>query len=260
MCYLPPDWKFPAVCGDFNKHTPTNGDDPASSSTPVDAPTTHYTDENWPIQLLRDIAQYVNVYGAWVAEDHGLPNFLSDPPGLPFTPTTKLSHVILLSPVEEEERMTFCIVPDKKNDEEQGEEKPSNATEEEEEKKGQMVNFYLVVPLTTAEAQWKREVGASESIYYIVGSKAIGGNHVMVDYVIDHSRPCAVEDLHCREIYDFEHLQQKVAKRLEREEEDEESWEDVDEERDDVEDGDACEGDVGVASSDLENVKDVEDS
>ncbi len=53
--YLPPDWKFPTVCGDFKKHTPTNSDDPASSSTQVDAPTsTHYTDEKWPSQLLRD--------------------------------------------------------------------------------------------------------------------------------------------------------------------------------------------------------------
>ena len=34
---------------------------------------------------------------------------------------------------------------------------------------------------------------------------------------------CVVEDLHCREIYDFEHLQQKVAKRLEGEDEDEEA-------------------------------------
>ncbi len=58
--------------------------------------------------------------------------------------------------------------------------------------------------MTTAEARWKREVGASESIHYIVGSKDIGGDGVMVDYVIDPKRPCAVEDLHCKEIYDVE--------------------------------------------------------
>lgn len=155
MCYLPPDWKFPAAL---------NGD--------------MITAESWPVDMLRSLSQYVQATGSWVAEDHGIPNLFAEVSGPTFTPNTKLSHMILLNPANEEDDFGVVFVH------------------------GSFVNFYLVIPLTAAEAAWKREVGASNSIYYIVGSKALGGEHVLVDYVIDPNRPCCVTDLNCREVYD----------------------------------------------------------
>jgi hypothetical protein len=54
------------------------------------------------------------------------------------------------------------------------------------------------------------------SIYYIVGSKGVGGENVAVDYVIDSNRQCAVEDMKLREKF------------AEWEDEDEDEREDVD--------------------------------
>lgn len=180
MLYLPADWVFPSALGVGEEGL---------------------TNQSWPIELLRSLVRYVSTTGAWLAENHGIPNIMSDPPGLCFVPDTKLSHLILLDPVGEEEGMSSVIV------------------------NGSRVNFYLVIPLTAAEAAWKREVGAAQSIYYIVGSKAEGGGNVMVDYVIDPARPCAVTDLGAKEIF------------CKDDDEDEDGWEDVDDEDDEDNDG-----------------------
>ncbi len=159
MCYLPADWKFPQALGGK-----------------VDV-------QNWPVEMLRSLARYVNTTGAWLAEDHGVPNLLSDPPGLPFTHQTKLSHMILLAPVNEDEDFSSVEVGNNR------------------------VNFYLVIPITAAEATWKREMGAEKSIYYVVGSQEEAGDDVFIDYIIDASRPCTVDDLNCREIFDNQSIQ-----------------------------------------------------
>jgi hypothetical protein len=149
MCYLPADWEFPpSLIGQIDE-------------------------KSWPFEFLRSMGTYVQQTGAWLAEDHGLPNFLSDPPGGNYLPDNNLLNAILLCPDENEDFFSVCV----------------SAAEQ------SWVNFYLVVPLTPDEAAWKREVGAAASIYYIVGSKAIGGENVLVDYVIDPGRGCAVRDM-----------------------------------------------------------------
>lgn len=157
FCYLPEDWHFPSFLG-----------------------SDEMTEENWPMEMLRSLANYVSSTKCWIAEDHGLPNLYSNPPGQPFHASTKLSHMILLYPVNEVEDFSVVYV------------------------NGTQVNFYLVCPLTSAEAQWKRDVGAENSIYFIVGSKKIGGDNVLVDYVIDAKRPCCVDDLNAPDMIDNE--------------------------------------------------------
>lgn len=154
LCYLPPEWQFPPSLGG------------------------NVTEENWPIEMLRSLVRYVRTTGAWLAEDHGIPNLLTDPVGGRFVESTKLSHMVLLAPVNEDEDFACVDI---------------NNTR---------VTFYVVIPITTAEATWKREMGAEKSIYYVVGSQEEGGDDVLIDYVIDPNRPCTVDDLNCREIFD----------------------------------------------------------
>jgi hypothetical protein len=150
---------------------------PADWNFPKSLGTGEELDENnWPMEMLRSFVRYVVSSRNWVSHSHGLPNIMSNPAGQPFVPSTRLSHVILLEPNEPEE-FCCCSVQDKK------------------------VQFLLVIPVTAAEAAWKREVGIESSLYYCIGSKAIGGDAIMVDYVIDPLRPCAVEDLGAREVF-----------------------------------------------------------
>jgi hypothetical protein len=174
MCYLPADWVFPKSVG---------------MGEPLD-------ENNWPLKMLRQYVDYVAATRNWVSYSHGIPNVMSEPHGEPFIPSTKLSHVVLLRPDNEEEGFSCCKVKRKK------------------------VQFLLVVPVTSAEAAWKREVGIDASLYYCIGSKAIGGENVMIDYVIDPQRPCAVMDLGAKEKYA---------------EDDEDGWEDVDDEEEEEE-------------------------
>ena len=164
------------------------------------------TEENWPFEMLRSLAQYVGATGNWLAESHGIGNILSDPPGQPFVPSTKLSSMILLEPVNEAEEFAWV------------------------EAQNERVNFLVVVPLTPGEAQWKREVGAAQSIFFVVGSRAIGGEAVLIDYVIDAHRACVVEDLRA-----CERVAQYVAEAQAEDEEDEEEGEGDD--KDDGEQG-----------------------
>lgn len=131
---------------------------------------------NWPLKMLRALVFYVENTHAWLANSHGIPNLLSENPGERFVPSSKLSHVILLTPYHEREELHSMTIGDNQ------------------------INFYIMIPLTALEAQWKREVGAENSIYYIIGSKATS-QAVMVDYVIDPARPCAVEDLNARQVF-----------------------------------------------------------
>lgn len=148
-------------------YLPANYTFPLALGGPID-------ELSWPIEMLRSLIQYVGTTHCWLGESHGIPNLYSDPAGEPFCAGTRLANMILLDPVAEAEN--FSPIPVGNN----------------------VVNLYLVVPLTPAEAAWKREVGAARSIYYVVGSKAEGGDSVMIDYVIDVNRPCAVDDLNGR--------------------------------------------------------------
>ena len=133
--------------------------------------------------MLRSLVRYVRTTGAWLAEDHGIPNLLTDPVGGKFVESTKLSHMVLLAPVNEDEDFSSVDIENTR------------------------VNFYVVIPITTAEATWKREMGAEKSIYYVVGSQEEGGDDVLIDYVIDPARPCTVDDLNCREIFDNQSIE-----------------------------------------------------
>lgn len=125
--------------------------------------------------MLRSFVNYVGATKNWVAEAHGLPNLLSDPPGQQYIPSVPFSHVVLLDPINEQSGFQYCKIDE------------------------EIVHFYLVIPLTAAEAAWKREVGIEDSLFYAVGSKEIGGDDVLIDYIIDPRRRCAVTDLGARE-------------------------------------------------------------
>jgi hypothetical protein len=188
FCYLPPDWNFPTALG--------VGEEP--------------NEFNWPLLQLKVLCSYVAATKAWIGEDHGLPNLLTEEVGTPFVPSTKLSHIILLGAYNENPGLQMLILEN-----------------------GIRINFYLMVPLTAAEAQWKRQVGAENSIHYIVGSKEEGGDAVMVDYVIDPLRPCCVDDLGAIEI--FSNLELEDDGIAEEEEENEEKEDEEKEEKEDEE-------------------------
>ena len=124
--------------------------------------------------MLRSIGNYVSTTGAWISHMHGIPNLYSNPPGQTFYEGTKLAAMLLLEPVMPEPFLQKTV----------GE---------------NVVRFLMVVPLTQAEAQWKRDVGAANSIFYVLGDKQSHPDSIVIGYVIDPLRPCAVEDLHCDE-------------------------------------------------------------
>ena len=59
-----------------------------------------------------------------------------------------------------------------------------------------------VLPLTAAEAAWKRRAGAA-ALYSAVGAKK-PWNTVAIDYIIDNGRACAVTDGKCDARYEAE--------------------------------------------------------
>jgi hypothetical protein len=123
--------------------------------------------------MLRALGHYVTRTGAWVSDMHGIPNLASNPPGQSFhAPTTKLSNMILLDPVNEPQGFSSVDVG------------------------GTPVRVLMVIPLTSAEAQWKRDVGSRASIFFVLGDKE-HYDHIRIGYVIEPARPCCVEDLHC---------------------------------------------------------------
>lgn len=129
---------------------------------------------SWPIEMIRAIGEYVSRTASWIADMHGLPSMLR-PPGYPVVQGSKITNCIVLEPTNERDGFERVALPS-----------------------GETVNLYLVVPLSSAEAQWKREVGAENSIFHFVGSKEEGRDSVAVDYVISTFRPCAVDDLGIR--------------------------------------------------------------
>ena len=184
---------------------------PADWEMPLISAMNQISSNNWPVEMLRSLAAYVVSTRCWVAVDHGIPSLLTDTPGEPFHASTKLANMILLAPVDEAEGFETVNV------------------------NGNTVNFYVVVPLTPAEAQWKREVGAAKSIHYIVGNKREYPENVLVDYVIDASRPCCVEDLQCREYFD--NIEDEESEEDGDDDGDEDDDDDVDAVAEDVEDG-----------------------
>ena len=123
---------------------------------------------SWPFDMLRSLGGYILNTKAWFSHDHGVPSLNREQPGMPFADNTVLANMITLEPVLESPEFAPIDVH------------------------GVKVNMLLCVPLTTAEAQWKVEVGAANSIYHIVGDRRVDPS-IAVDYVIDASRQCAVE-------------------------------------------------------------------
>ena len=136
---------------------------------------TEITINSWPIEYMRALCGYVTSTGAWLGSSHGIPNILSDGrdgPNTPFCDETKLAGCILVDPLSEDDAFTPVRIGN------------------------EYVNFYVVVPPTAAEAQWKRDVGADNSIYHLL---APPGVTAPFPAVIDSHRPCAVRDLGLRD-------------------------------------------------------------
>lgn len=105
MCYLPSSWILPKTLGiDDDNH-----------------------DISWPFYMLRSIGAYILNTDVWISYNHGIPNLLSDPPGLPYTFNTHLSHVFLLEPCNENPTFGTILINDIR------------------------INFLLAVPITNAE-------------------------------------------------------------------------------------------------------------
>tara|TARA_A100001015_G_scaffold207242_1_gene231751 strand:- start:395 stop:1114 length:720 start_codon:yes stop_codon:yes gene_type:complete len=146
-------------------YLPANWDFPVSLSGKYDA-------KSWPLEMLRCVGSYVKKSGNWISMDHAIPNL--DRMGKSYCDSTKLASIVLLEPVTEDasfeklhdDPMTICI------------------------------NFWLVVPITTAEHDWKKRVGIEDSIFYVVGDKREHPESVAIDYITDPRRKCAVNDLH----------------------------------------------------------------
>jgi hypothetical protein len=149
---------------------------PESWKLPTTLPSTN-EEESWPIDMMRDLVGYVVNAGVWVSFDHGLPNLAAF--GQPYCRTTKLCSCVTLEPLGEAEGFS-----------------PYVSTPEDNKGKQEFVNFLLCVPLTAAEAQWKRDVGIVKSLYYVVGDSTVNPA-IPIPYIIDPSRKCAVVDLDC---------------------------------------------------------------
>ena len=146
-------------------YLPANWDFPVSLSGKYDA-------KSWPLEMLRCVGSYVKKSGNWISMDHAIPNL--NRVGKSYCDSTKLASIVLLEPGTEDasferlhdDPMTTCI------------------------------NFWLVVPITTAEHDWKKRVGIEDSIFYVVGDKREHPENVAIDYITDPQRKCAVNDLH----------------------------------------------------------------
>jgi len=172
MCYLPHSW---------NRHK-----DP------------------WPLAMLRNVAGYVVDTGNWISHGHGLPRMMKDETDgwifpraedgmsnndpnqdqssfsyeevAPYIPGSKLSHVVLFEQVFED-RFEGLKYIDLINE--------ANSSESE---RRERVNFLVVLPLTSAEAKWKKDKGMQQSVYKIldeVGTKF---------RIIESARDCFVND------------------------------------------------------------------
>jgi len=119
MCYLPADWE------------------------PPQGLTGEVTEENWPLQMIREIARYVVEVDSYITESHGLCNMIGGdkPLGTPFVPGSELTSTILLWPFTEHEDVAQYDAPN-----------PHTGEEE-------CINLYLAVPVTDKEWERKREMG-----------------------------------------------------------------------------------------------------
>jgi len=166
----------------------------------------------WPLAMLRNVAGYVIDTGNWISHGHGLPRMMKDetqgwiwPPAAlesvsnndqnihnfnastsfspsqqevaPYIPGSKLSHVVLFEQVFED-RCEGLKYIDLINE--------ANGTEAE---RRERVNFLVVLPLTSAEARWKKVCGMQKSIYKIL-------DEVGIEFrVINPMRPCFVNEI-----------------------------------------------------------------
>ena len=133
---------------------------------------------SWPRHMLCSLVEYVlDGNGAvHVGPNACIPSLTANPPGAPFFAGSKLAAVVTMEDLEEFE---LCIAND-----------------------GLAVRVYYVLPLTAAEAAWKRRAGAA-ALYSAVGAKK-PWNTVAIDYIIDNGRACAVTDGKCDARYEAE--------------------------------------------------------
>jgi len=134
---------------------------------------------------------YVHLLGKWT-QPHD-PDTRSP---IPFLSGSKLTHVVLVSPINEKQGFFPVQVnlPPPMQGAAPSSSSSSSLSSSSSVQKKQIVNFLLVIPVTDAEAQWKREVGIERSLYYVLGDTKINPN-IPIDYVINQFRPCCVEDL-----------------------------------------------------------------
>ena len=146
---------------------------------------------SWPRHMLCSLVDYVlRGNGAvHIGPNACIPSLTADPPGAPFFAGSQLAAVVTMDGVEEFE---LCAAND-----------------------GLAVRYYYVLPLTAAEAAWKRRAGAA-ALYSAVGAKK-PGNAVAIDYIIDNARACAVEDGKCDARYEAEQQARSPAQRAEAE-------------------------------------------
>ena len=121
---------------------------------------------SWPRHMLCSLVDYVlRGNGAvHIGPNACIPSLTADPPGAPFFAGSQLAAVVTMDGVEEFE---LCAAND-----------------------GLAVRYYYVLPLTAAEAAWKRRAGAA-ALYSAVGAKK-PGNAVAIDYIIDNARARAL--------------------------------------------------------------------
>lgn len=133
---------------------------------------------SWPRHMLCSLVDYVLEGNGTVhvGPNACIPSLTSNPPGDPFFEGSKLAAVVTMEDLEDFE---VCAAND-----------------------GLAVRYYYVLPLTAAEAAWKRRAGAA-ALYSAVGAKK-PWNTVAIDYIIDNGRACAVADGKCDVRYEAE--------------------------------------------------------
>ena len=128
MCYMPPEWVPPAML--------PGGPEPAN-------------EHNWPLLMIKRLANYVVIQDVWISQWHGIPNFVSNPPGGPILPNSALTGTLLAPPVVE--HPDFAPFVDAVS--------------------GTKVQFWVVLPMTQDEWDLKRAHNVEALFPYLESGK-----------------------------------------------------------------------------------------
>lgn len=100
---------------------------------------------NWPLYMLKSLATYSVEHEAWLSMWHGIPSVVDGRIGAPFLPNSLLNSTLLVPPVTERQGFT-----------------PYRDAET-----GEVVNFWVVVPMTDDEWKLKRDEQAGALIPFL---------------------------------------------------------------------------------------------